>query len=159
VPPRKLRFELIAGFKVGRRAIGFLVDENDTKPNAKVIFESLEGETRRLVRTRMDSWLDGMKYDKAYHGFPNETKHKDCFVFRWAENRVEQRIYGFLCHPKPKSDRGFQLCVLVVHVTKNEWESDQSIKDWMMALRKAPEVIKAIQKIYPEYGREDEWLN
>src|SRR5262249_33676848 len=81
---------------------------------------------------------------------PDLTKYKECFTFKWRENRQHQRLYGFLHHPKRRTHPSFQVCVLVYHDTKNEEETDFAVLDRINQLRKDSLVIAAIDKEFPE---------
>lgn len=153
MPPNPYTFTLAQGFKIGRRAIGFLEDGGRAL-NARAKFNGLNAAKKRLVSDRFDVWLDGKHYPKYFHGWPDSPFYKDCFVFKWRENRVEQRLYGFLCNPRPRTDSGFRLCALAIHATKTEWETDESELDRIVSLLYAEEVKAAIRERYPEYGRE-----
>jgi len=86
--------------------------------------------------------------------------YKHCFVFKWKENRQNHRLYGFLCNPQPTSRPGFQLCVLATHRTKNERETDERELEIAVSLRASPDVIMAIQSIYPDVkGGKEQWVN
>lgn len=73
----------------------------------------------------MDHWIDGDRKDEYHHGWANNPDYKDCYCFKWKENTVHQRLYGFLCNPR-NGDR-FRLCVLGFFDTKTTAESNYSI--------------------------------
>jgi hypothetical protein len=151
VPPAKVfKFTLVAGQSIGLRAIGFLESDTDQTLNGQSQFEALKPVREREVRTRFDFWISGGRNPRLFHGWPDLTKYKECFTFKWRENRQHQRLYGFLHHPKPKSRPRFQLCVLVYFDTKNEDETDFSILNDLNQLRKDSFVIAAISKEFPE---------
>jgi hypothetical protein len=105
----------------------------------------------------MDHWLSGGIHNLYFHGWPDEPKYKECFVFKWDEEKVGQRLYGFLCNPTPKSDPGFRTCVLVLHATKHEHETDSANLDRVNRWREDLRTDLAIKSIYPEYGGKDKW--
>lgn len=134
----------------GGRAIGFL--EGDPQLDAGVVFDELEERLARTVRSRMDHWIAGNhKPAWWFHGFPNNPVYDQCFVFKWTHNRDGHRLYGFLCNPQPETNPRFRLCVLSIHATKNEDETDQAeldrVNQWRTNLRSR----EAIGCIYPEY--------
>jgi hypothetical protein len=103
----------------------------------------------REVRSRFDYWIDGGVRDSYFHGWPNHPKYKDCFVFKWKENRRNRRLYGFLAHPTPIADPRFQVYILVSHVFKDEFETDPARLDRAVALRGAPAVAEGVRKAFP----------
>lgn len=123
-------------------------------------FQRLSGNIVRQVRSRFDYWIDGGIEPRYFHGWPNNLKYKDCWVFKWKESRRCHRLYGFLCHPRRLSNPRFQLCVLVSHATKNEWETDPTELDDANLLRADVLVIAAIEKAFPDTkGSTNQWLN
>ena len=156
----KLAFRLASGFNFQRRSIGFLEAENgEDELNAGETFDALTGNDRRKVSARMDYWLSGGTHDKYFHGWPNEPKYKECFVFKWERRKVAQRLYGFLCNPIPRSDAGFRTCVLILYVEKHEVETDFSNLDCVNSWRQDFRTTAAIAEVYPEYGGACAWLN
>lgn len=158
---RSFKFTQPSGFRFNRRSIGFMESEGASDLDAREVFDALDGNTRRIVNTRIDYWLQGSVgsvYKKYFHGWPDKPEYKLCFVFKWDEKRNHHRLYGFLCNPKPKTDRSFRLCVLVLHAVKNDWETDLTELDRVNAVRQSPDASKAIARIYPEYRGEYTWL-
>jgi hypothetical protein len=153
MPPPELEFRLVPGVipSAGRGA-GFL--EGDEELNAGAVFAGLQEKAQRTVKSRMDYWVAGFNSPiHWFHGFPNDPDHDQCFVFKWDEKRVGQRLYGFLCNPLPLSNRGFRLCVLCIHVTKTEKDTDLAILDRVNDWKNNLATAEAIAKIYPERGR------
>ena len=152
-------FTHVSGFSFRHRALGFIAAEDVPELDAKEHFESLEVKDSDLVRSRFGHWLEGKVYDKYFHGWPNNQKYKECFVFKWEKKRKPQRQYGFLCHPKPQpAEKGFVLCVLAYFDTKED-TTDYTILDRLNKLRQDLNVTQAIKKQYPEYGGKDKWTN
>ncbi|MFH0958237.1 MAG: hypothetical protein V1897_05990 [Pseudomonadota bacterium] len=137
--------ELVSGHKITRRGLAFLICQGDQDVNAKVVFDMLIPKREREIRTRFDHWLDGGTNKKWFHGWPDNPNYKDCFVFKWRENRQHHRFYGFLCHPLPL-DLGFQFCVLVSHAKKNTWETNPSELDRLNEIKIRDGVRTAITK-------------
>lgn len=135
--------ELVSGHRVTRRGLAFLLCQGDRHINAKEVFDTLNPKREQEIRTRFDHWLDGGINEKWFHGWPHNPKYKDCFVFKWKENRQDHRFYGFLCHPLP-SYPGFQVCVLVSHAKKNTWETNPSELDRLNEIKTRSGVKTAI---------------
>ena len=150
-------FTLADGFNFRRRSIGFVQELERNELDAKVVFDSLGDKDSALVKSRFDQWLQREVFRKYFHGFDNPDYRK-CFVFKWEKRRKPQRLYGFLCHPKPSSDPGFELCVLVYFATKDD-VTDYALLDRVNALRGNLGVTEAIASEYPEYGRTETWTN
>ena len=116
------RIEVITGENHDWRGVAFLISD-DRKVNAYRFYSGLNVKhvIRRSFNTRFDQWRDGQPPKKhRYHGW-NKPEFKNCFVFKYKRNR----LYGFLCNPKSSNPR-YQLCVLIEHATKNEFESDET---------------------------------
>jgi len=159
VPPaRTFDFSLVAGQSVGRRGVGFLRSDNDASLNGQKKFRELKPARDKEVRSRLDYWIAGGTNPRWFHGWPDLTKYKECFTFKWKENRQHQRLYGFLHHPRRRTDPRFLVCVLVYHDEKNEDETDFSILDRLNELRKDSLVIAAINKAFPEERSTKQWL-
>lgn len=135
-----------------RRAIAFLLSSSEMmSTDAMAVFNNLKPNRAREVRARFDHWIDGVQpRDNWFHGWPGHPKYKNCFTFKWKENRQHHRFYGFLFHPLPHSNAEFQLCVLACHATKNEWETDDAELDSINVLRLRADVLSAISEVYPD---------
>src|SRR4051812_40583571 len=119
--------QLVEGQRLRRRGLAFLICTDDKNINAKEVFDALGDNPQRDVRTSFDAWVDGKIIESRFHGW-SDPAHKDCFCFRWKENRLRHRLYGFLCNPNLR-DPGFRLCVLAIHATKTQEATEQVIKD------------------------------
>src|ERR1035441_7244325 len=113
------------------RAIVFLACNGGL--SGKITFEKLPHARDREVRNRFDHWIDGNPFPKYYHGWDNPN-YKHCFCFKWKQQLVHQRLYGFICNPKRDNQR-FQLCVLVFHTAKTTEDTDSTILDEINRLR------------------------
>lgn len=134
-----------------RRAVAFLISSG-RQITAKSVFDGLGNNSEKTLLSRFDAWVDWLKNDKWYHGWTQsqfEGRFTNCFVFKYKENRLEQRFYGFLCNPK-SSDRGFQLCVLIRHASKNQWETDENDLRIVEEIRTRPAVQKIIYNHFKE---------
>ena len=89
--------------------------------------------------------MDGGVRDNYFHGWPNNTKYNQCFVFKWKENSQHHRLYGFLYHPLPYDNRRLVVCVLASHARKKEFETDDRELDRIMTLRADAEVAEAMR--------------
>jgi len=155
---RVFKFTLVVGQSIGQRAVGFLQGDTDLSLNGQSKFAALTAAREREVRTRFDYWISDGRNPRWFHGWPDLTKYKKCFTFKWRENRQHQRLYGFLHHPKQKTHPRFQVCVLIFHDEKNEDETDFSILDRLNQLRKDLLVIAAINKEFPEERSKAKWV-
>jgi hypothetical protein len=158
--PKTLTFRLVLGVTQSTgRSIGFL--EGDDELDAGEVFDDLQEKTGMTVRSRMDWWLSGNNGPgEWFHGFPNDSDHKECFVFKWKQKRQGHRLYGFLCKPWPETNPGFQLCVLNIHATKNEYDTDLTELDRVNRWHASLGAREAIGHTYPEYRRERrQWKN
>jgi len=132
-----------------RRGIVFLNDGLGTL-DALGAFNVLKVKYRRELLDRFDYWIGGGVQDRYFHGWPNVPEYKDCFVFKWKENRNCHRLYGFLYHPQKRTRPRFQLCVLISHAVKKEWETDPQELIGAKQLRNELEVIRAIRERFPD---------
>jgi hypothetical protein len=138
--------ELIQGHRITQRGLVFLMSkETDQNINGKSVFEGLNKNKERMLRSRFDYWLDGGTNKEWFHGWPNDPRYKECFVFKWRENRLHHRLYGFLCNPIDRY-QWFQLCVLVSHARKNTQHTDPALLDRMVRLRENAEVNQTIKR-------------
>ena len=137
------------------RAIAFLVCDGSPDVDGITAFEHLSEAKERELRTRFDYWIEHQRQDKYFHGWPNEPSNKHCFVFKWKEKNVNQRLYGFKFNPKPKTSPGFQVCILVSHGTKGEWETDPGHKTLANLMRSKQAVIDAIKIAFPDVEEGD----
>ena len=116
-----------------RRGVALLDSDTDSRVNAATMFAAMLADTTQIdrvreLRTRFDHWIDGVQHnDRWYHGFKS-SDYRECLVFKWKDVNVGQRLYGFLHHPLPKTNRRFLLCVLTNHAEKPlaQWETDTS---------------------------------
>ena len=143
---------------MGRRAVGFLQTADDSSLDGAQKFRTLSSARDKEVRSRLDYWIAGGINNRWFHGWPDLTKYKECFAFKWKENRQHQRLYGFLHHPKPKTAPRLVVCALVYYDEKNEDETDFSILDRLNELRKDVSVIQAINRLFPEKRSEQIWV-
>ena len=132
-----------------RRGLAFLECSGRREFNARRVYESLSESNRRTLRNRFDYWLQGGRHDKYFHGW-SDPDYRDCFVFKWKMRDQHQRIYGFLFNPRPRTDRVFQVCVLVSHAQKNTEQTDPSELNQVNELRIRSDVIEATKRAYPE---------
>lgn len=150
----KDQIEFYSGKDHPRRGICFLLSDNK-KVNAKSFYNRLVGKKEnigRAFRTRFDAWIGGQPNKPArYHGWDKnefQGKYVHCFVFK----RNPQRLYGFLCNPKSDNPR-YQLCVLVIHASKNTHKSDENILKQVEEIRVDIEKMNIIANYFKENKR------
>jgi hypothetical protein len=133
------------------RGVAFLISE-DKRSTAKSGFDGLNKNTKNMFQTRFDYWLNNKPYGKGYHGWDKSQfggKYTHCFVFTCREKRKAQRLYGFLCNPKP-SDQRYRICVLIRHAAKTEHETDENELRIVEEMRNLPDVLKALDDYFEE---------
>jgi len=131
------------------RGIAFLECAEEKRVDAKRTFQTLKEKSRRDLRGRIDLWLSGYRFDRYFHGWPNNEAYKHCFVFKWKQAGANHRLYGFLFHPKPLTNQAFQACILVLHSQKKD-ETDFSELDYINRLRVSPNVIRAVRLAFSD---------
>jgi|SRR5215510_4115725 len=136
------------------RALAFLICPSEPDVDAKETFESLPADKQRLLRDRFDYWLQHGKHNPYFHGW-NHSPYKTCFVFKWKEKRQHQRLYGFLIHPCPNTDKSLEVCVLVSHAPKNTEETDPAELNGALALSQRLDVIRAVKIAFPDIRKEE----
>lgn len=141
---------LIEGLGVTKQRCVAFLECTDKSINAKRVFDALKQKQKDDVLSRFDYWQRGGVFDRYFHGWPNNQERKECFVFRWKEQRNHQRFYGFLTKPKPKTAPGFLVCVLVRYAQKNTEETDSAEFNIINRLRINPEVIEAVKRVFPD---------
>ncbi|MBZ5537767.1 MAG: hypothetical protein LAO31_17570 [Acidobacteriia bacterium] len=133
-----------------KRGIAFLEETGkEDEIDARITFESLKEKIRRNLLSRFEYWISGGVQNKYFHGWPNDARHKECFVFKWKEAGTNHRLYGFLINPRPVTLPAYQVCILCSRAHKKD-ETDPTILDWMMELRANEKVIHAIKSAIPE---------
>lgn len=132
----------IAGLKRSdRRDIVFLEGDDC---NAKDEFDSLDTTKSRLVRDRLGYWIDGNDDKPTYcHGWDNAPYELN-YCFKWKDNQVHQRLYGFLCNPDRDNPR-LRVCVLVTYDSKTKKDTDLTILDAINRIRAEKKVEDAIK--------------
>jgi hypothetical protein len=134
------------------RGIAFLAWPEDPNITAAASLKRLEKAStneKGKVWARFDHWIDGHPKPNWYHGW-DEDGFKHCFVFKWNKGGSMQRLYGFLTHPKPLTNRRFQLCVLFSHVVKVGKSTDPAQKKKAEALFANRDVMVAVGRAYPD---------
>lgn len=145
----------IEGLPITLRGVVFLESEEDSRVDAKKVFDALKQtkggkDQERLILNRFSLWINGGRHDKYHHGWPNEPENKHCYVFKWKHRQRDNRFYGFLCNPKPKTDARLQICVLVSHDYKNQRLTDPRHKALANELRETQSVKDAIAEQFPD---------
>jgi hypothetical protein len=134
-----------------RRAVSFLIYKKEQFVNAKDAFLALTVDEQRTLLSRIDYWIDGKIAKRYFHGWDSSQyrgKYTECFVFKLQD----RRFYGFLAHPK-SADRRFEVCVLVLHEEKNQWETEESDLRRSKGISEDSDVRKALTEHYdPKSG-------
>jgi hypothetical protein len=144
--PRLVTFRLIPNLRFSaRRAVGFL--EGDSQMDAAQEYANLDTNDKYTMDRRIEHWALPMDGPKAwFHGWPNDKKFHECFVFKLNEHR----LYGFLCNPLPKSIPRFRLCVLLIYAAKHQWNSERTILKHVEQWRTNSAAKQAIAYVYPD---------
>ena len=145
------KIEFITSENHSRRSVAFLVSSNE-RGSIKEAFDRLGRNSELMLRSRFDAWVDGIVNKKWYHGWDQsefQGRYTSCFVFKCKEKRLQHRFYGFLCNPKIRN-RGYQVCILVIHAKKNEWETYEADLRTVEEVRKMPIIQKAISDYFGE---------
>ena len=142
--PSAYTFRLHAEGRTKRRAIGFLLGP---ELNAASFFDGLQGTPEREFRDRFDMWLGNQDFKKWFHGW-DVPEFRECFEFK----RQSERLFGFKCHPSPKTNPRLQLVALAYYDEKEGEASDKTILRRLNRLRTDIAVTNAIRTKYPEYG-------
>ena len=133
-----------------RRGIALLRMDGDPAVDAVATFKALSQDREREVRSRFDTWIEGAQHNKRwFHGFDTKD-YRDCMVFKWKHRNKGQRLYGFVSNPLPRTNRGFQLCVLTNHGEKVQWETDPAELNKARDLRGDPLVCAVIKMRFPD---------
>lgn len=151
-------FSHVPGQYFRTRAIGFIEEATRNDLDAKGVYKGLKHSVQHKLDTRFKQWLDRVVYQKYFHGF--DADYSSCFTFKWEERHIPQRLYGFICHPKPYTDAKFELCSLMYFDTKAD-KTNYTILGWINQLSGHPLVVAAIGQHYPELlmqtSRKSKW--
>jgi hypothetical protein len=145
------KIEFITPENHQRRGVAFLISEN-RRVTAKSGFDGLNENTERMFRVKFDYWLGGKPYPEGYHGWDKsefQGRYTKCYVFTHNEKEVAQRLYGFLCNPKPSNPR-YHICVLTRHARKTKHETDETDLKIVEEMRTSPAVQKAVKDFFGE---------
>lgn len=132
------------------RGLAFLECATRKDIDAKSAFNKLKTKKRQDVLNRFDYWLDEGVFDRYFHGFPNHPVYHQCWVFKWKQAGAYHRLYGFLTNPRPVTNRGFRVCILVSHAQKNTEHTNPNELAHAESLRLNIAVLKAVRKVFPE---------
>ena len=148
--PSQFTVERVVGLKSSNhRAIAVLRSSSDGDIDAADTLENLSNKRRREVFERFDYWIDGGIRNNWFHGW-SSGDYRNCFVFKWKENKACHRLYGFLFHPQPSGNPSFQICVLASHANKKEWETDPRELNGILRFLADPRVRGAIKTAFPD---------
>jgi hypothetical protein len=137
-------------YEKGRRDVVFISCTDNATVDGWQVFRELKAKNRGEMLGRFELWKrNEQHHNKYFHGF-NEIGYRDCFVFKRKEAGTYHRFYGFLFNPRPLTDPGYQLCVLVQHGQKNEENTDPAEMDFANKIRTDGQAVKAIKEAFPE---------
>lgn len=141
----------VAGMNYERdpRDVVFLESTEDGGIDAKRVFDALSQKHKDEMRNKFEYWQRGQHQDRYFHGF-NDPVYRECFVFKRKQAGTYHRFYGFLIHPRPRTQPRYQVCVLVSHAQKNQENTDPSELNSVNQIRMKLEVIAAIKRKFPE---------
>jgi hypothetical protein len=133
------------------RGVGFLEHSSVSYVNVTTTFSTLNDNTQRTLNTRMDTWATGAFDHKTewFHRWDQSEfggAYTDCIVLR-ARN---DRLYGFVCHPKEPIDPRYWFCVLVLHAKKHQWATDVTELKRAKAMSGDKSVAEAVQRLFPK---------
>jgi len=108
----------------------------------------------------MGLWI-GFKPDTKgkFHRFKGgDLKYRECFVFIDIAELV--RLYGFTCHPTPRTNPSFELVVLTTFAIKKEHHTDTAELDRVVMWKNTMATGKALQDAYPDLPKsEGRWTH
>lgn len=135
------------------RGLAWLVSRPiDEDVNGKPSFDALpESPEQRQFLARFDAWLEWVKNDDWYHGWPGDKDYSAVFQFRYSD----YRLMGFLCHPDPDNKR-YHMCVLVRMVTKHTKNTDKTLKKNMQDYADTLDVEALYKNITEDCDKTDE---
>jgi hypothetical protein len=141
--------EMQAGEHSPRRGVAFLKSSTVSYVNVTTTFPTLDENTQRTFNTRMDTWVTGAFDNKPawYHGWDKSQyggAYVDCFVVKARDDR----LYGFLCHPKKPLDPRYLLCVLILHANKTDWSTDVTELKRAKAMSTDSNVAQALTRLF-----------
>ena len=142
----------IPGLNYGQhpRDVVFLESAEDTRINAKGVFEGLIPKHRQEMLGKFELWQRGEQHvNRYFHGFDGDD-FRECFVFKRKQAGTYHRFYGFLIHPHPLTQPGYRVCVLVSHAIKSQEGTDPSELSFANSLRTDSRVIAAVKREFPE---------
>jgi len=132
------------------RGVVFLRCDSNSDVNAETVYNALKENDKNRMRDKFDRWMRGNDGPiEWFHRFDDEGR-KYCFVFKRKKGHTRYRYYGFLTHPQPNTDPGYELCVLATHAQKNTEATDSSETNFVNTLRIRLDVIAAVKASFPE---------
>jgi len=144
--PKKVQLSvhLVRNPTGARRGIGFLIFPGNRDVTAEARFQEFSPNEKKWMEKSFDWWVSGAgSNNRRFHGWDKSEfggKYTECFVFKGDDNR----LYGFLCHPKKDAgDPRFSFCLLVAHAAKHQWETEEAYLKISEELRLNLDVQKA----------------
>jgi len=141
----KYEIEPVIGEYHPRRGVVFLLS-SDGKITAKAIFEDFDKKIKDTLITRFEYWQSGKVHKKYFHGWDQSEykgKYTNCFVFKLHTHR----LYGFL-RSRIKKHPSYQVCVLVLHSEKEDWETYEPDLKKVETIRSTLAVQKAVEDFF-----------
>jgi hypothetical protein len=104
----------------------------------------------KRLKHRMGLWIS-FHHDTPgkFHRFKiNDVKYRDCFAF--VDLDAQLRLYGFSCHPTPKTNAPFELIVLTNYAGKKETLTDTVHLNRVLIWKDSMATKLALIKKYPD---------
>lgn len=148
------KFEVVKleGLEETDKGLAFLQCAARKEIDAKTYFDKLKPpKLKQDVLNRFDHWIQGNNFKKYFHGFPGDPHYNQCWVFKWQRSGAQHRLYGFVFKPRPETDAGFKVCILVCHGQKPGGDHHDPGKLALTeSLRLNLEVMKEVKKAFLE---------
>jgi hypothetical protein len=148
--PLTLRVELVPGIdRTDKRAVAIL--RGDADLDAGPEFDKIQDSTvGKRLRHRMFLWVSGVNDAPGkFHRFKSaQAKYRECFAFIDLEDKI--RLYGYSCHPLPKTNQRFELIVLTTYAVKKENETDKAELNRVLMWRDHMATRQALLERFPD---------
>ncbi|MGA9647562.1 MAG: hypothetical protein WBQ76_16735 [Candidatus Korobacteraceae bacterium] len=142
-------------YHTDRRAVAFLLgcDELNAGPEYD---KSADDSLGKRWKYKMQLWINGHPDQKGkFHRFKSgEKKYDDCFAF--VDVEAKARLYGFSCHPLPKTNERFELIVVTSHAFKKENETDKSELDRVLMWKNHMATKAALSETFPDKAEKED---
>ena len=90
------KIERVEGLKQSdRRALALLGSDDDKEVDATETFDDLDTKRDRELRSRFETWIDGVQHNNRwFHGFDHDP-YRACIVFKWNVKNLGHRLMAF----------------------------------------------------------------